>query len=61
MDEVDTAIKREGRFDCILLMDYSFKNELKRLILDTYSRFSGKDQAADQDSKKLMASVDIVL
>jgi hypothetical protein len=49
MNEADIAIKR-----------YSFKNELKRFIFDTYSRFFGKDQA-DSESKKLMAGVDIIL
>lgn len=59
MDEVDIAIKREGRFDCILLVDYSFKNELKRFIFDTYSRSFGKDQANSES--KLMTGVDIIL
>jgi ATPase family protein associated with various cellular activities (AAA) len=60
MDEVDSAIKREGRFDCILLVDYSFKNELKRFITNIYSKYFSKDEA-DPEYRKFLSGVDSVL
>ena len=60
MDEVDSAIKREGRFDCILLVDYSFKNELKKFITNIYSKYFSKDQA-DPEYRKFLSGVDSVL
>ncbi|NAL77709.1 ATP-binding protein [Nitrososphaera sp. AFS] len=60
MDEVDSAIKREGRFDCVLLVDYSFKSELKRFIINIYSKYFSKDQA-DPDYRKFLSGVNNIL